>query len=196
MGREAKLAAEHTPYVVSSSLVCKDERFLSLYHLYHPGEAFAIALRLGVSRRSWSGRRRTSTTERLPSNRLCKKSMACCACNTSRGMGTCPSPISHVFPHRNLLCQPVGESLQVDLGQVSAQPGSQRSHRSRRCGRWRPHGHTQGMRRAVRRSRGIMATTRCERAGYRRGQYGPRHLQRGAVGSTRRRRPSRLSVRR
>lgn len=43
--------------------------------------------------------------------------------------------ISPVFPHRNLLCQPVGESLQGDLGQVSPQPGSPRSRRSRRCGR-------------------------------------------------------------
>jgi hypothetical protein len=52
MGCEAKLPAEHTPYVVSSSLVCKGERFLSLYQIYHPCEAFAIALRSGVSRRS------------------------------------------------------------------------------------------------------------------------------------------------
>src|SRR6266850_3589802 len=95
MGLEAKPPAERTPYVVSSSLVCEGDRFLPLYQIYHPGEAFAIALlRSGVSRRSWSGRRRTSTTERLPSNRLCKKSMAWCACNTSPGMGTCPPPIS------------------------------------------------------------------------------------------------------
>jgi hypothetical protein len=135
MGREAKPPAERTPYVVSSSLVCEGERFVPLYQIYHPGEAFAIALRSGVSRRSWSGRRRTSTIERLSSNRLCQKSMAWCGCNTSPGMGTYPTPISPVFPHRNLLCQPVGESLQVDLGQVSPQLGSQRSRRSRRCGR-------------------------------------------------------------
>src|SRR4029453_13379406 len=82
MGREAKPPVERTPYVVSSSLVCEGERCLPLYQIYHPGEAFAIALRSGVSRRSWSGRRRTSTIELLSSNRLCQKSMAWCACNT------------------------------------------------------------------------------------------------------------------
>jgi hypothetical protein len=102
MGREAKPPAERTPHVVNSSRVCEGDRFLPLCQIYHPGEAFAIALlRSGVSRRSWSGRRRTSTTERLPSDRLRKKTMAWFACNMSSGMGTCPQPMS---PASEMVC--------------------------------------------------------------------------------------------
>jgi hypothetical protein len=92
---------------------------------------------------------------------------------------------------RTLLRQPREASLHVERNRLSPRPRCQRSRRSRKCGRCARGGASgtiQATCPAGCRLRGVIATSR-ERCR-------PRHPQRGGAGSTRRRCPSRLSVRR
>jgi hypothetical protein len=102
---------------------------------------------------------------------------------------------------RTLLRRPGEASLHVDLCRLSPRPRGLRSRRSRKCGRCAgggAPGTIQATRRAARRHEESSprpgANARNIAAG--RGRCRPRHPQRGDAGSTRRRRPSRLSVRR